>query len=97
MNPEAPAGNLKELTQAIIDAQDIAAETKKELVELIQALSVEIVRSRKKSVIASLLGTIEERAKGLNAIVQLVSSLKGVIGQLFGGTSTFDARGNRCL
>jgi predicted translin family RNA/ssDNA-binding protein len=54
-------------------------------VELIQALSVEIVRSRKKSVIASLLGTIEERAKGLNAIVQLVSSLKGVIGQLFGG------------
>jgi endonuclease III len=82
---EAAGRQLKELTQAIIDAQDIAAETKKELVELIQALSVEIVRSRKKSVIASLLGTIEERAKGLNAIVQLVSSLKGVIGQLFGG------------
>jgi hypothetical protein len=82
---EAVGHQLKELTQAIIDAQDIAAETKKELVELIQALSDEIVRGRKKSVIASLLGTIEKRAKGLNAIVQLVSSLKGVICQLFGG------------
>jgi hypothetical protein len=40
---EAVGHQLKELTQAIIDAQDMAAETKKELVELIQALSDEIV------------------------------------------------------
>jgi hypothetical protein len=76
---------VKGLTEAIVNAQDIAAENKKELVEIIQALSEQIVSSRKKSVIMSLMTAIEERAKGMHAIVQLVSSLKGAIGLLFGG------------
>jgi hypothetical protein len=64
-----------------VDAKDIPAEQKKELVEVIQALSEQIVSSRKKPVILSLLRTIEERAKGINAIVKLVASLKAAIFQ----------------
>jgi hypothetical protein len=82
---DAAGRRLKDLTQAIVNANDIADENKNELVELIQALSEQIVTSRKKSVIMSLMTAIEERAKGMHAIVQLVISLKGVIGQLFGG------------
>lgn len=58
---------------------EIEQQSKKDLVELITALSEEIVRSKKKPVIMSLMTGIEERAKGLNAIVQLVGSLKAAL------------------
>jgi hypothetical protein len=52
---DAIGRQLRELTQAVVDARDIAAEQKKELIELIQALSEQVVSARKKPVIASLL------------------------------------------
>ena len=82
---DAIGRQLRELTQAVLDAGDIAAEQKKELIELIQALSEQVVSARKKPVIMSLLRSIEERAKGANAILQLVMALKGFIAQLFQG------------
>jgi hypothetical protein len=85
---DAIGRQLRELTQAVLDAGNIASEQKKELIELIQALSEQIVSARKKPVIASLLRSIEERAKGAHAIVQLVMTLKGVIGQFFQGDIT---------
>jgi hypothetical protein len=80
---DAIGRQLRELTQAVLDAGDIASEQQKDLIELIQALSDQIVSARKKSVILSLLHSIEERAKGANAIVQLVMTLKAVIAQFF--------------
>jgi hypothetical protein len=71
---------LRELTQAVVDASDVDQEGKKELIELIQ----QIVSARKKPVIASLLRSIEERAQGAAAIIQVFSALKGAIVSLFG-------------
>jgi hypothetical protein len=82
---DAIGRQVRELTQAVVDARDIAQEQKKELVELIQALSEQVVSARKKPVMASLLRSIEERAKGANAIIQLVMSLKETIEQFFQG------------
>jgi hypothetical protein len=42
----------------------------------VTALAEEVVKSNEKSVVVSLLSGIEERAKGLNAIVGLVGTLK---------------------
>jgi hypothetical protein len=74
---DAIGRQLRDLTQAVLDARDIGADQKKELIELIQALSEQIVSARKKPVIISLLRSIEERAKGVNAILQLVMTLRG--------------------
>jgi hypothetical protein len=82
---DAVGRDLKALAEAIIEAKNIEAETKKELIELLQGISEQVVSGRKKSVVGSLLKAVEERAKGLNAIVQLVSSLRAGIAQLFGG------------
>jgi hypothetical protein len=73
---EGVAAALKSLTETIVKSDDVEPDSKKELIELITALSEEIVRSKKKSVIMSLLVAIEERAKGLTAIVQLAAALK---------------------
>lgn len=75
---------MKALTQAIVDASEIEAANKQELLELLQTLSVEIVGAKKKSVMKALLQAIEERAKGAAAVVQIATSLGLSIGQLFG-------------
>lgn len=77
--------NLKALTQAIVDANSLNEESKKEIVELLQSLSEQIVGSRKKSVVKSLLTSIEQRVSGLNAIFKLAENLKASLGPLFGG------------
>lgn len=76
---------LKALTQAVVDANEMNAAAKNEMVELLQSLSDQIVGGRRRSVIVSLLKSIEDRAKGINAIVQLAASLKSAILALFGG------------
>jgi hypothetical protein len=81
---EAVGKQLQALTQAVIDSSEVAADQKRELVELLQALSDQVVRSRTKSVALSLLTAIEERAKGVNALVQLVASLNAGVSALFG-------------
>lgn len=82
---DAIGRHLRELTQGLIDARDLAAENKRELIELVQALAEQVVSARKKPVIASLLRAIEERAKGANAVIQLVMALKGALAQFFQG------------
>jgi signal transduction histidine kinase len=81
---DAIGRQLRDLTQTVLDARDVAADQKRELIELIQALSEQVVSGRKKSVVLSLLHSIEERAKGANAIIQLVGPLITSITQLFG-------------
>jgi hypothetical protein len=81
---DAIGQRLKVLVQAIVDANEVNANSKKEMIELIQALSDEIVRSRKRPVIMALIKSIEDRAKGLNAILKLVGGLVAAITQLFG-------------
>jgi hypothetical protein len=81
---DAVGRQLKALAEAIIEAKDVESETKKELIELLQGISEQVVSGRKKSVVSSLLKAVEERAKGLNAIIQLVASLRAGIAQLFG-------------
>lgn len=77
----------RHLTQAVIDSTELSASTKKEMAELIHALSDQIVGGRKKSIISSLIRSLEERAKGANAIIQLIGSLTAAIGQLFGNST----------
>lgn len=80
---------LQSLTETIVRSNEIDAANKKELVELISSLADEVIRSKKKPVIMSLFLGIEERAKGLNAIVGLVGALKVAIGAwLSGGIPT---------
>lgn len=75
--------HLKTLTQAVIDSGELNTASKNELTELIQSLSEQIVGNRKRSVIMSLLRSIEERAKGVNAIAQLVSGLITAMSGMF--------------
>jgi hypothetical protein len=76
--------DIKLLTEAVLDAQDLAADTKSEIVEMIQSISDQVVGARKRSVIAALLKSIEEHAKGANDVIQLVTSLGSAITALFG-------------
>lgn len=75
---------LRALVQAVIDSNELDAEAKRETVELLQALSQQLAGSRKKSVMMSLLTTIEERAKGAAAVVVLAKTLGAGIMALCG-------------
>jgi hypothetical protein len=76
--------HLKRLTQTVVDAQELADQTKREMIELIQSMSAQVVGPRKRSVIGALLKSLEERAKGANAVIELVTSLGSAIKGLFG-------------
>jgi hypothetical protein len=81
---EAVGHQLKALAQAILDTQELDAAHKDELIELLQSLSHEIVGQRKQSVMKALLTSIEERAKGANAVLQLCMGLAALIARMFG-------------
>jgi hypothetical protein len=72
------------LTQAIVDAQEVDDATRKDLIELVQGLSQQLVGERKQSVMKAILTMIEERAKGAAAVVTLAKSLGPMIASLFG-------------
>lgn len=80
---EAIGGQLQLLTQAIVNASDIDAAIKTDLIDLLQSLSEQIIGKRKPSVIRSLLGSIEERAKGFNSIATAASTLAKAVYSLF--------------
>ncbi|MGM4906221.1 hypothetical protein AB8B21_05910 [Tardiphaga sp. 866_E4_N2_1] len=78
---------LKDLTQAVIDAAEMPASAKQEMVDLINVLATQIVSAtseRKPSVIKSLYKSIEERAKGFVAISTIAHALGSEIGRVFG-------------
>jgi hypothetical protein len=80
---EAIGQQLQLLTQAVVNANDVDAAIKTELIDLVQSLSEQIIGKRKPSVIRSLLGSIEERAKGFNAIAAAASTLAQAVHSLF--------------
>jgi hypothetical protein len=84
---EAVGDKLRALTQAVIDSAELAAESRKEIVDLLQSLSEQVIGSqsqRKPSVIFALMKAIEERAKGVAAISQAATLLGEAIRQIFG-------------
>ena len=64
---EAIGEGIRNLTQAVVDATDIAAQDKRAMIELIQAFGEQAVRSKKPSAMA-ILKAIEDRAKGIASI-----------------------------
>jgi hypothetical protein len=76
---------LRALVQAVVDSNELDAEAKRETVELLKAISQQLAGDRKKSVTMSLLRSVEERAKGAAAIMQLATALGVGIGKMFGG------------
>jgi hypothetical protein len=76
--------HLKALVQAVIDGKDLDPAAKREIIEMLETLSEQIVGSRKKSVIMTLLKSVEERAKGANSIIQLIGTLTGLVRSVLG-------------
>lgn len=75
---------LKTLVQAVIDGNELVPSAKQEIIEMIETLSEQIVGSRKKSVIVTLLKSIEDRAKGANSIIQLIGTLTNLVRGVLG-------------
>lgn len=74
---------IKALTEAVIQTQDIAADTKKEIGELLAALTEQISGKRSKSVAMQVLKGVEERTKGINAVWSLVEHVGTLLSDLF--------------
>jgi hypothetical protein len=75
---------IKALTEEIIKSKEASKVEKQELVELVEALAMEVVGTRKKPVILSLLTSIEERAKGFSAIYAAAQTLSSLAQAIFG-------------
>jgi hypothetical protein len=75
---------IKALTEEIIKSKEAKKVDKQELVDLVEALATEVVGTRKKPVILSLLTAIEERAKGFSAIYAAAQTLSSLAQAIFG-------------
>lgn len=87
---EGVGQQVKSLVQTVIDSNELNNASKKEFIDLIQALADQVVGARgerKPSVIMALLRSVEERAKGLVAISQVVAGLAQAIHRVFGSGS----------
>jgi hypothetical protein len=81
---EAVGAHIQRLTQAIIDASQLDAANKREMLDLVQSLADQVIRERKSSVIKALLKSIEERAQGVAAILEIVQGLAAAVRGVFG-------------
>jgi hypothetical protein len=70
---------LKQLTEGVLAANELAADAKKEIVELISSLSEQVTGRRSKSVMGSILKGIDERVKSINAIWSLYDRVAQLI------------------
>lgn len=84
---ETVGQQLKLLTEAILASAEIDQETRQELVQLIQALSGEVIRERKKPVAKALLDSIREKTSGVVELAKQAGDLAEAIKQIFGGWS----------
>jgi hypothetical protein len=75
---------IQALTQAVIDASDIAANDKRDLIELIEGFAEQTIRSKKPAVALALLKSIEDRARGMVSIHGAVELLISAAHVLFG-------------
>lgn len=73
---------IQQLTQAVLDSNQVASETKRELVDLISALSEQVTQRRSKSVMAMILKGIDERVKSVNAIWSLYDHVAKLVESL---------------
>lgn len=73
---------IRDLTQAVIESDELAREAKHELGELIVALTEQITGKRSKPVLKSLMRDIAERSKSINAIWSLYEKVAGLISNL---------------
>jgi hypothetical protein len=73
---------IRQLTQAVLDSGEIAADTKRELVSLVSSLSEQVTTKRSKSVMGSILKGIEERVRPINAIWTLFSHVAALVGTI---------------
>ncbi len=67
------------VTQAIIDSNEMNAETKRDLGELIATLSEQVSGRRSKPIIKLILQGIEERVKPINSIWTLIERLQTLL------------------
>ncbi|MGL3210928.1 hypothetical protein [Bradyrhizobium sp. BR 1433] len=74
---------IRNLTQAVVDAKDIAAQDKRAIIELIEAFGEQAVRTKKPSAMA-LLKAIEARAKGIASIYGAAETLIKIAHSIFG-------------
>jgi hypothetical protein len=77
--------HLKALTEAVAVSNEVQQAEKQEFLDLIQTLGEQVVGPRKKSVVLSLMTSIEDRAKGIAAIMTVASGLATAVRALFGG------------
>lgn len=75
---------IRDLSQAIIVATEMQSMQKKELLDLLQAVSDQVIRERKPSVLKSLLKSLEECAQGAASIIQIIEALKASVDSLLG-------------
>lgn len=75
---------IKALTEAVVQTPDMKAEVKREVGELLAALTDQVAGKRSKPVAMQVLKGIEERAKGVNAVWDLALKVSGLSAGLFG-------------
>jgi hypothetical protein len=75
---------IKSLTEAVVQAPDMRDEVKREVGELLAALTDQVAGKRSKPVATQVLKGIEERAKGVNAVWDLALKVSGLAAALFG-------------
>jgi len=73
---------MKSLTEAVVQSQDMQADTKREVGELLAALTEQVVVKRSKPVAMTVLQGIEDRTQGINAVWDLVVKVGGLVGLL---------------
>jgi hypothetical protein len=77
--------NIKTFTEGLAKTEDLDDSTKREIVELIEALSTQIVGLRNRSVIAAVMTAITEKVKGVLTLSSAASTLWNAIKAVLGG------------
>ncbi|MEL7463603.1 MAG: hypothetical protein AAFN79_06025 [Pseudomonadota bacterium] len=80
---EIAARGIKNLTQSVLDAEDLLKEDKQEVVDLIESLSSELVGSRKKATVFAILKEIGARVGEFASTAKAFNELHSVLSALF--------------
>ncbi len=74
---------IRAMTQAVLDSNEVIAASKKDVVELLTALSEQIAAKRSKPVVGSILRSIEEHVRPINALGALFDRLASLVQAVF--------------
>lgn len=80
---EPAADALKQLTEAVLASEEITTEAKRELGELLAALSKQLAGDRSQPVAMQLVKAIEERTSGINSVWSLAERIGPLVSALF--------------